>query len=148
MIAAITFYEVVLWLHVLAAVVAFGSVFAYPVLLGTVRRSDALGAFHAAQVVVWSRLVSPAMVVLLLAGAYMATDAEIWDEPWVGGGLLVLVLLFGLIGAMTTNERRAAEVAVGGGPGYDAVAARLRTMGAAAAVLVVIALFLMVVKPG
>jgi uncharacterized membrane protein len=147
MTAAVTFYSVVLWIHVLSAVIAFGAVFAYPVMLGSVRRSDALGAFHAGQVLVWSRLVSPAMVVLLLAGAYMATDADLWSEPWVSGGLVVLVALFGLIGAMTTNERRAAEVAVGGGPGYDAVIARLRTMAGIAALLVVVALFLMVVKP-
>ena len=49
---------------------------------------------------------------------------------------------------MTGVERRAAEVAVGGGPGYDAVVMRLRRMDGAAIVLVVIALFLMVVKPG
>ena len=82
MIAAVTFYSVVVWIHVLSAVVAFGAVFAYPVMLGSVRRSDALGAFHAGQVLIWSRLVSPAMVVvLLLAGAYMATDADLWSEP-------------------------------------------------------------------
>ena len=69
------------------------------------------------------------------------------DSNDSSGGLVVLVALFGLIGAMTTNERRAAEVAVGGGPGYDAVIARLRTMSGIAALLVVVALFLMVVKP-
>jgi uncharacterized membrane protein len=148
MTAAITFYDIVLWIHVLAAVVAFGSVFAYPVLLNTIGRSDALGAFHAGQVVVWSRVVTPAMVVVLLAGAYLATDAEAWSEPWVSGTLVVLFVLFGIVGAMTGVERRAAEVAVGGGPGYDAVVVRLRRMDAVAALLVVVAVFLMVVKPG
>jgi uncharacterized membrane protein len=148
MTAAITFYDIVLWVHVLAAVVAFGSVFAYPVLLGAVGRSDALGAFHAGHVVIWSRVVTPAMVVVLLAGIYLATDADLWSEPWVSATIVILFALFGLVGAMTGVERRAAEVAVGGGPGYDAVVARLRRMDVVAIVLVVVAVFLMVVKPG
>ena len=148
MTAAITFYDIVLWIHVLSAVVAFGAVFAYPVLLSRIGRSDALGAFHGGHVVVWSRVVTPAMVLLLLAGIYLATDADAWSEPWVSGSLVVLFVLFGLVGAVTTHERRAAEVAVGGGPGYDAVVGRLRRMVAVAALLVVVALFLMVVKPG
>ena len=32
MIASVSFYNVVVWIHVLAVVVAFGGVFAYPVL--------------------------------------------------------------------------------------------------------------------
>jgi uncharacterized membrane protein len=148
MTAAITFYDIVLWIHVLSAVVAFGGVFAYPVLLSRLGRSDALGAFHGGQVVVWSRVVTPAMVLLLLAGIYLATDADAWSEPWVSGSLVLLFILFGLVGAVTSQERRAAEVAVGGGPGYDAVVARLRQMVGIAALVVVCALFLMVVKPG
>ena len=148
MTAAITLYDIVLWLHVLAAVVAFGSVFAYPVLLGALGRSDALGAFHAGQVVIWSRVVTPAMVVVLLAGIYLATDSDLWSEPWVSATIVILFALFAVIGAMTAVERRAAEVAVGGGPSYDAIVTRLRRMDGVAMVLVVIAVFLMVVKPG
>ena len=37
MIASVTFYNVVVWIHVLAVVVAFGGVFAYPVLASCAR---------------------------------------------------------------------------------------------------------------
>ena len=37
---AVRFYEVVLALHILAVVIAFGATFAYPVLLGVVTKAD------------------------------------------------------------------------------------------------------------
>jgi uncharacterized membrane protein len=139
-------YELVLTLHVLAVVVAFGTVFAYPVLSGLLGGTP---AFHRAQAVLWSRLVTPAMVVVLLAGAYLATDADAWAEPWVSATLVILLVLFGLAGAFfTPQERRAAELAVRGGPQYDDVARRLRLGMTAAALLVVAAIVLMVVQPG
>ena len=40
MLLAVEFFEVVLALHILAVVFAFGATFAYPVLLGTVAKAD------------------------------------------------------------------------------------------------------------
>ncbi len=40
MIATVQFFEVVLALHIMAVVFAFGATFAYPVLLGAVRKAD------------------------------------------------------------------------------------------------------------
>ncbi len=40
MIAGIAVYDVVLALHILAVVFAFGATFAYPVLLGDVTKAD------------------------------------------------------------------------------------------------------------
>src|SRR4051812_28243835 len=117
-------YDLVLTLHVLAVVVAFGAVFAYPVLSGLL---GGTAAFHRAQIVIWSRLVTPAMVVVLLAGVYLATDGDAWSEAWVSATLALLLVLFGLIGALLMpGERRAAELATTGGPAYEAVAGRLR----------------------
>jgi uncharacterized membrane protein len=139
-------YELVLTLHVLAVVVAFGTVFAYPVLIGLLGGTP---AFHRAAEVLWSRLVTPAMVVVLLAGAYLATDRGAWAEPWVSASLVILFVLFGITGAFFgPQERRAAELAVRGGPQYDEVAQRLRLGALAAALLVVAAVVLMVVQPG
>ena len=49
MIASVSFYNVVVWIHVLAVVVAFGGVFAYPVLASALARAGALPAFHSTQ---------------------------------------------------------------------------------------------------
>jgi len=139
-------YDLVLTLHVLAVVVAFGTVFAYPVLIGLLGGTP---AFHRAAGVLWSRLVTPAMVVVLLAGAYLATDRDAWAEPWVSATLVILVVLFGITGAFFgPQERRAAELASRGGPQYDALVGRLRLGALVAALLVVAAVVLMVVQPG
>ena len=148
MVLAVTFYDIVVWIHVSAVVAAFGAVFAYPVLYALLRRASALPAFHAAQVAIWSRLVTPAMVLVLLAGIYLASDADLWSEGWVSATIVILIVLFGIVGMLTGQERRAAELAARGDPGYNAVASRLRIGAALAAVLVLAALFLMVVKPG
>ncbi len=139
-------YDLVLTLHVLAVVVAFGTVFAYPVLSGLLGGTP---AFHRASGVLWARLVTPAMTVVLLAGAYLATDRDAWAELWVSATLVILFVLFGITGAFFgPQERRAAELAMRGGPQYDDVARRLRLGAFAAALLVVAAVVLMVVKPG
>jgi uncharacterized SAM-binding protein YcdF (DUF218 family) len=66
---AIVFYDVVLSIHVMAIVAAFGVWFAYPLL---VVRGDA--AAHRAQVRVARLVVTPAGALALLAGVYLASD--------------------------------------------------------------------------
>jgi len=147
MIATVTFYNVVVWVHVLAVVVAFGGVFAYPVLASSLARAGALPAFHSTQATIWARVVTPAMVVVLIAGIYLATDADVWSEGWVSGGFVGLILLFAIAGVSTGWQRKAAQLATTSDPAYDDLARRLNTAAAAAMVLVVVVLFLMVVKP-
>jgi uncharacterized membrane protein len=147
MIATITFYSVVVWVHVLAVVVAFGSVFAYPVIGGALRRANALPAFHATYVLLWSRVVTPAMTIVLIAGVYLASDADAWSESWVSIGLVGLIALFAIVGIATGWERKAAALAQSGDAGYEEIAGRLRLAVAAAMALVAIVLFFMLVKP-
>ena len=147
MIASVTFYSVVVWIHVLAVVVAFGGVFAYPLLQSSLGRAASPAAFHSAQVLFWSRVVTPAMVVVLVAGIYLASDADVWSDAWVSGGFVGLVILFAIAGMATGWERRAAQLASANDPAYEALATRLRAAVGAAMGLVVVVLFLMVVKP-
>jgi uncharacterized membrane protein len=147
MIASVSFYNVIVWIHVLAVVVAFGGVFAYPVLSGALGRAGSLPVFHTTQAMLWSRVVTPAMVVVLAAGIYLASDADVWSEGWVSGSFVGLILLFAIAGVATGWERRAAELAATNDPGYGLLSGRLRTAVLAAMILVVVVLFLMVVKP-
>src|SRR5690606_34848531 len=117
-------------------------------------------AVHAAQDQIGKKLISPAATVALLAGAYLATDREYWDRPWVSVPLVLLIVIMGLGGAvMSPGERRASALAQrdveasGQGPvqlsdGCRAVAERLAAFGAASAFLVLVALFFMLAKPG
>ena len=89
MIASITFYGAVLAIHIAANLAAFGVLFAWPLLP---RESEA--AHHARRLIL-SRLVTYAAILALAAGAYLATDASAWGEPWVQIPLGIFVVLLG-----------------------------------------------------
>ncbi|MDX6719473.1 MAG: hypothetical protein QOJ63_1727 [Solirubrobacteraceae bacterium] len=155
---AIVLYDVVLFVHILAVVLAFGVTFAYPLLDAHVRRTNRgdLVALHRFQVFLTSRLITPAMVVVLVAGLYLATDRWSLGDPWIGATFAILIVLFGLVGAvLTPTERRLVELAerdaaAGGEPSadYEREARRYALVGSVSALLVVVAVFLMTVKPG
>ena len=159
---AIRFYDVVLSVHVLGVVVAFGITFAYPLLMEFVKRTQphAMAALHAAQDEIGKKVITPGMVVVLVAGIYLASDAELWDRVWVSIPMAILIVLFGLGGAFFAPQERkleelaqrdiatAAGATVDFSPEYEALYARVRAVGLVAAALVAVAIFLMVAKPG
>jgi uncharacterized membrane protein len=148
--AAVTLYDTVMALHVMAVVVAFGVLFAAPVLpVAALRRvPGAAAVVHETRLRAHRTLVTPAGTVVLLSGAYLATDADLWSEPWVTVPMVIMIVLLGLAGSyFTPRERRLAELAGEGGddPGLRAQMARVY---AVAALLVLVAIFFMVAKPG
>jgi uncharacterized membrane protein len=155
---AILFYDVVLTIHILAVVVAFGVVFAYPVIDAQIRRAspDQLPALHRLHLVLAQRVITPAMVLVLLAGIYLAVDRDLFSKLWVSIPLVILFVLFGLTGGvLTPTDRKLAELAerdleAGGGPSaeYAEQTNRANLFGAFALALVVVAIFFMTVKPG
>ena len=155
---AILFYDVVLFVHILAVVLAFGIVFTYPLLDVHIRRTSPgdLVVLHRLQVVLTQRLITPAMVVVLVAGLYLALDRWSLGDPWISATLAILIVIFGLVGAVfTPTEKRCAELAdrdrrAGGNPSeeYEREAVRLARFGGLALLLIVVAIFLMTAKPG
>jgi len=158
LIRAVTFYDVVLTVHVLAVVVAFGVVFSYPVIDAYFRRAAprSLAALHAVHLQLARRVITPAMTVVLLAGLYLATDRWSLGDPWISATFAILLVLFGLMGGvLTPADKRLAELAerdasTGGGPSADYERERRRAdlFGSLALLLVVVAIFLMTAKPG
>ena len=162
--AAISFYSFVLFVHIAAAIAAFGPAFAYPLLSTMARRGDprVLPAFHRAQERIGATLVTPAAAVVLVAGLYLTIDGPFgFDEPFVGSGILIILVLLGLLGAFfAPQERRLAALAeqdaarpgaAGGEPPgeeYARAAQRVVAVRAGAIALVLVAVFLMVTKPG
>jgi uncharacterized membrane protein len=151
---AITFYDVVLTVHIVAVVVAFGVMFAYPIMDAQVRRAGPadVAALHRLQVALGTRVIVPAMTVVLLAGLYLTFDRWSFDEPWIGATFAILFVLFGLGGAVfAPTDARLAELAERGetdSEEYARAARRVRLAGRLSLVLVVAAIFLMVAKPG
>jgi uncharacterized membrane protein len=146
---AITFTSVVIALHVMAVVAAFGVLFVYPVLLPWLQRTQpgAMPAVHDALVRVHRMVVTPAMVIVLLAGIYLASDEDVWSESWVSIALVIILVLFGVVhGFLVPQHRQLARAGVGGAD-YEARFSRLVAAAGAAGVLVLVAIFFMVVKP-
>jgi hypothetical protein len=141
---AVQFYDVVLSIHVMAVIAAFGVWFAYPLL---VPRGDA--AAHRAQARVARMVVTPAGTLALLAGIYLASDRSYWSEVWVSVPLVILVVLMGITGGyFIPRQQRLADLAdAGAGPEYAALATQVTRVALAAAALVLVAVFFMAAKP-
>jgi uncharacterized membrane protein len=148
-LAAVSGYTIVVSIHVMAAIAAFGLLFAYPLLLLAARRSTPdPAAVHEALERAHRLLVTPAAVIVLAAGIYLAADADVFDRVWVTVPLVIIIVLLGLIGAyFIPREKRLATLASQRDDNYARVSRQVATMGVAAAVLVLIATFLMVAKP-
>ena len=151
MALAVTFYDIVVWIHVTAVVVAFGALFAYPIFLAVNARAPLpeRAALHRAQIAFSQRLTGPAIGVILLAGIYLATEAKLWDQAWVGISLLLLFVIAGLGSTLLRKgeERLEATAAGGDEPGYAAALAIVRKWTLITLALIVVVLFLMTTKP-
>jgi uncharacterized membrane protein len=154
---ALQFYDVVLAIHVMAVVIAFGATFAYPAFVPWARRAHpaAMPAIHDIRDRVGRYVMSPGMGVVLVAGIYLASKADAWSKAWVTVPLVILVIIGGLGGMFfTPNERRLGELArrdlARGGElsaEYDALLSRVQAVGLATAGLVLVAIFFMSAKP-
>jgi uncharacterized membrane protein len=154
---ALTFFDVVLSLHVMAVVIAFGTTFAYPAFMPWARKNHptAMPVIHELSDRLGKYVMSPAMVVVLACGIYLASDADVWSESWVSVPLVILVIIGGLGGMFfAPNERKLGQIArrdlEGGGElsaEYDDLFRRVAVGGFATMALVLVAIFFMVAKP-
>lgn len=148
---AVQFYDVVLWVHITAVVVAFGALFAYPVFLGVNARAP-LGqraTFHRAQIAFSKRVTGPAIGIILLAGIYLASDRKYWDEPWVSIAFVMLFVIAGLGATVLrkSEERMLAASESGDEAGYGSALGTARTWTIITIVLIVLTIYVMTAKP-
>ena len=162
-LAAISAYSVSVFLHVTAVVVGFGATFAEAIIFPVAMRLDArhLPYVHGLQLAINRRLATPALVVVLATGVFQVADGN-WDfgDPWISASFVILIVLGGLLGGyLGPADRRLGAMAereiAAAGPGpvrlseeYLRRAQMEARVGALAGLLVVVAIFLMVTKPG
>jgi uncharacterized membrane protein len=155
--ATITAYDVSVWIHVTAVVVGFGATFAgalmFPVALQMDERH--LPYAHRLSLAISRRFAGPALLVIILTGFYQVGKGN-WSfgSFWISGTFVIAIALGALIGAYfipadkKLEAMAASDLADGGlSDEYRRLARREGQIGALAGVLVVIAIFLMVVKP-
>ena len=149
----ITFYEVVKFVHIVAAIVAVGFNISYGVLIARAAR-EPQHQLHVLQTVkiLDDRFANPAYGVVLATGLLnvFTSPVEI-TELWVLAGLSLFVLLtvggaFGYTPALR-NQIAALERSGPGSPEYERAARRALRIGVVLVVTVIGVVFLMVTKP-
>ena len=149
----ITFYEVVKFVHILAATVAVGFNLSYGVLIARAGR-EPQHQLHVLQTVkvLDDRFANPAYGLVLATGLLnvFTSPVEI-TELWVLGGLALFVLLTlgGVFGYTPALRRQIAalEASGPGSPQYQQAARRSTRIAMILIVTVIGVVFLMVTKP-
>jgi uncharacterized membrane protein len=160
---AVTSYEFSVFLHIAAVVVGFGATFAESITFPVAMKLDKrhLPYVHRLQLAINQWLTTPALVVVLATGIYQTSDADFdFGDFWISASFTIVIVLGGLIGAyfIPTDRRLGAMVereiaAAGQGEVVlsDEYLRRSRiegVVGTFAGVLILVAIYLMVTKPG
>ena len=156
-LASITFYSVVLAVHIMGVVIAFGTLFAYPAFMPWARKNhpQAMPVIHELSARIGRMVVSPGLVVVLACGIYLASKLHAWSEIWVSVPLVILILIGGLGGMFfAPSDRKLAvlatrDLANGGelSAEYDELFRRVAYAGLTVCALVLVAIFFMAAKP-
>ena len=112
--SAVMFWQVILAVHILAVVISFGLVFAWPLLALLQKRVDprAVPALHRVQWTLHTRVSAPGLVVVVAAGIYLASYLHVWSQFFVGWGLAAAIAIGAIGGAyLTPREKKLAELA-------------------------------------
>lgn len=156
---AVQFYDVVLFFHILAVVLAFGPTFAYGLFIAIAQREGGVGVPAVGRsIVTWDRIAGTlGMTVILISGLYLVGDGP-WDfsDFFVSWGFVAILVIFGLVhGYLGPRTRRAVELAERdlGSPGgglsseFEGISAQLARVGTLAGLIVVLTIYVMTAKP-
>jgi uncharacterized membrane protein len=158
---AVQFYDVIVWLHVSAVVVAFGPTFAFGIYLAMTGRNHprSIPAVLEAQDVVNRTMVTIGGVLVLLTGIYLVIDRWDFGYFFVTWGLIAIIVLLGLVhGFFLPHDRRALAAAkrdieaagsgeVEFGEEFNRETAASARMGPIAGLIVILTIYVMAAKP-
>jgi Predicted integral membrane protein (DUF2269) len=154
-------YEIVLAVHIMAVVVAFGVTFAYPIMFAVGARRDprSLPVLHRIEHTIERFLINPGLLLVLGAGIFLASDGHHWSEFFVQWGLGAVIVIGALVGSiMIPTAKRAEQLAqssveeagqgtIALGEDYQRLVRRLALVGSLLSLLVLVTILFMVVKP-
>lgn len=173
---AVTAYEVVLAIHIMAVVIAFGVTFAYPIIfaVGAKFGPTSLPLLHRIEYTIERWLVNPGLLLVVAAGIFLASDGHHWKSFFVQWGLGAAIVIGGVVGALMIPTSQEAEKvaqrdidasnAAGAGAGagesggvatdtqivmseeYRGLVRRLSLAGSSMSLLVLITIFFMALK--
>ncbi|MQA73972.1 MAG: DUF2269 family protein [Solirubrobacterales bacterium] len=158
---AVTFYDVVVWLHISAVVVAFGVTFGYGAYIALAARKHprSIPAVLEAQTMINRTMVTIGGLLILVTGIYLAADRWDFADFFVGWGIIAIIVLLGLVhGFFVPNDRRALEAAkhdieaAGDGPvtfgkRFQRASMAGARVGPIAGLIVIVTIYVMTAKP-
>ncbi len=114
LVTAASFNDFVLGVHILGVVVGFGVTFTYPVFLLVGARLDpaAIPWFHRMRQQLGRRIINPGLLVVVIAGVYLASSEHVWHRLFVKWGVGAALLIGAIEGSIIIpREGRLAELA-------------------------------------
>ncbi len=158
--AEVQFHNVVLFVHILSVVLAFGPTFAYGVFLAIAQREGGAAIPTIGRgILTWDRTAGTiGMTLILLSGMYLASyDGSPWEfsQFFVSWGFVAILVLFGLAhGFFIPQTKRAVALAErdlkdGGelSAEFEQKNALLGKVGPVAGVIVILTVYVMTAKP-
>jgi hypothetical protein len=159
--AAVTGYDIGLFVHVAAVVLAFGPTFGYAIFQVVTERTNPRGVptMWRATENTTNFLVTPAAILALAAGLYLTIDRWDFGFLFVNVGLVAIIVLLGLAhGFFNPRGRKAIELAerdiAAAGTGevtfsdeYWSVSRQIAQVGSVAGLIILVTIFFMTVQP-
>jgi uncharacterized membrane protein len=142
-----TGYDVMLFLHIAAVLVAMAPAFTHPLLERQSRSLDPAGRASVLGFIAQNsrRVYAPALVLTGLFGfGLIGMSDEVWEfgQTWVWLSILVWLAMNGVLHAMMIPAERAL------GAGDETALKKVETSGQILTVMLLVMLYLMVFKPG
>ncbi len=158
---AVTFYDVVVWLHVTSVVVGFGATFAFGIYMGLTiaKHPRSVPAVLEAQTVISRTMVTAGALLILATGIYLTADGWEFSDFFVGWGIVAILVLLGLAhGFFLPHDRRALAAAkrdieaagsgeVEFGEEFNRESGASARMGPIAGLIVIVTIYVMAAKP-
>jgi hypothetical protein len=159
---AVTFYNVVVWLHITSVVIAFGPTFAFGIYfaVGARKYPRSIPAILETQSVIQRSMTTIGGILILITGFYLAGKAWDFSDFFIVWGIIAIVALLGLVhGFFLPNDSRALGIAKrdidAAGPSGDFepskefmdVSSRSARMGPIAGLIVILTIYVMAAKP-
>jgi len=160
---AVTSFELSLFLPITPVGGGFGSPFSESIMFGVAMKLDKrhLPYVHRLQLAINQWFATPALVVVLATGLYQVSDADLeFGDFWISGSMTIVIVIGGLLGAyFIPADRRLGPMVqkeIDDAAGRELVlseeyqrgARNEGIVGTITGVLLVIAVYLMVTKPG
>jgi hypothetical protein len=162
-VTAVTSLEISVFIHVAAVVVGFGVTFAEAIALPVAMKLDSrhLPYVYTLQLAINRFFVGPALLLVIVTGFYQVSELDLsFGEFWISATFAIVIVIGAINGAyfIPTDRKLLAMVtaelaAAGSGPvtlseDYQRRAKTEGIVGTLVGVLLIVAIFLMVVKPG